>query len=1617
MASANSGPAEPDPWQLLAEYGACVIESWDLDRDRRKGEIFATLKAVDHGSMIARLEKSQLGIPLGVSTIIGAFDCLIHETDAEINGLGRKLFSADIFAANSPISEPVALLGFAEYLIDKLKQGTCTWMHINDVLHSLHGKAFISVIAPILQYYVEALGNVGLSEAMSNFLETTLRIIAKQKFLYRKDNFQLISLAVTGTILTFKLANQLCQVLLELYCEALHRQCSDGEFRTLWLNLLEWCVDVSVESSNAQIEPVLRGFFWRSVSREVISVVESCDEIVAERRLELVSVMLQRLPDTLEAETALPAAPTPITEAVEPFLFYLAEEIAFLLRENPRVLSHGSTIRYMTSSWAILKKAVPKCSLPTQQRLLKIHMGTLLWIDESNIEYFLGGFIPWSESLRHQSLLAAQIMLWVWRDVRIPNSPFWWMREGQVIDTFGQGYSALLIHSAFSFAWNLFFDYCIASPSTLAGYLASLFRITHLEVQLLPQDPSQLASFRMPCLSTYRMVLETAPLQAAAVHAVLAWLEGEPIILTVVTEESEVVEWHEGGDNDSKAGIWRQVADMSPPLSVTTPTPAFQSATPPSDIPAHAQGAHRLPLSQHSTLLPTASLQEEGEGEVIPIPVVPAVSAVAAVAPVPVVSVMSEVDSLPATRPVLSEVPTSPPVVLEAPVTRPVLSEVPTSPPVVLEAPVTRPVLREVPSAPPVLSEAPVTPPVLREVPVTRPVLSEVPSAPPVVLEAPVTRPVLREVPTAPPVVSEVPVTRPVLSGVPVTRPVLSKVPVTRPFLSEVPSAPPVLLEVPAARPVVSEVSEVAGSEAWRRRQVPQMEGLSKDDEGGELSAVVTPLGGGDLLGVILSVEVEALLSPGGETLCAEHVLPFDIGNESSFERCFVSFVAAECLCDIRRVLLTHAMPLGSSRAKVTPLSAQMEGGTRHSLTESALHRQTTGKIVGHSQLFLGALEYRTLSVDFPSSTAQYFQYFEGDILLLEGYPIGGEAVRLLGRVTGGRDSSGSFSIRFCAPRTRPLRTRCLEAFARPCSLSAQFVMNAFTSEKMSLALQDMQHLPESLRRLLFPSPPTLTSLRLPLVRATVPRHLYRVPRHWEKSFNPSQLRAIAEAGDEQKTLTLIKGPPGTGKTRTILGIVAAFLNASPINIVTKTVAEKVLITAPSNQAIDELCLLIKHEGLPGEREGQRLFPGKDFKMIRIGDIARMNPSLNDLALSEVIDVRLNSNPLSDVSRGTVGNAWAQPSHGHSRMKHQDDILKEANVICGTLASCAQSAVRNCSFNRIIIDEATQATEPETLLAMVKASKAFKKLILVGDECQLPPTVLTRLKDNRRLYQQSFFERCLEREEFAPILLEKQYRMIPSISRFIASTFYTKEPLEDADLVKGDDYELKELQTYRIPLNAFTFFQVDGTEKGDVSKSNQKEGDMIIALVEILKKGMQISNRTIGIIAPYRGQVQLLSRRLKNAQLDEGVLVNTVDAFQGSECDIILFSCVRSGYELGFLTNARRINVALSRAKVCLWVVGNSNTLQQSKHWAALIQNAKDRNAFLTAGACRDVIAEGDRVRENGQARFSRGEKRNRASSTGNQRKNFGQKSRSDTGSHKKHRLTVVRQDDRQRKN
>jgi hypothetical protein len=1516
MAYANSEPAEPDPWQLLAEYGACVIGSWDLDRDQRKGEIFATLKAVDHGSMLTRLEKSQSGIPLGLSTIIGAFDCLIHKTNAEITGLGRKLFSSDIFAANSPISEPVALLGFAEYLIDNLKQGTCTWMHINDVLHSLHGKAFISVIAPILQYYVEALGTVGLSEAMSNFLEATLRIIAKQKFLYRKDNFQLISLAVTGTILTFKLANQLCQELLELYCEALHRQCSDGEFRTLWLNLLEWCVDVSVESSNAQIEPVLGGFFWRSVSREVTSLLESCDEIVAERRLELVSVMLQRLPDTLEAETALPAAPTPITEAVEPFLFYLAEEIAFLLRENPRVLSHGSTIRYMTSSWAILKKAVPKCSLPTQQRLLKIHMGTLLWIDESNVGYFLGGFIPWSESLRHQSLLAAQIMLWVWRDVRIPNSPFWWMREGQVIDTFGQGYSALLIHSAFSFAWNLFFDYCIASPSTLAGYLASLFRITHLEVKLLPQDPSQLASFRMPCLSTYRMVLETAPLQAAAVHAVLAWLEGEPI-LTTVTEESEVVEWNEG-DNDSKAGIWRQVADMLPPLSVTTPTPAVQSATPPSDTPIHVQGAHSLPLSQHSTLLPTVSLQEEREGEVILIPVVPAVS----------------------------EVPTAPPVLLEVPAPVPVVS-----------------VVSEVVS-----------------LPATRPVVSEVPTA---------ARPVVSEVPAAPPVVSEVP------------------------------SAPPVLLEVPAARPVVSEVSEVsevAGSEAWRRRQVPQMEGLSKDDEGGEMSALV-PLGGGDLLGVILSVEVEALLSPGGETLCAEHVLPFDIGNESSFERCFVSFIAAECLCDIRRVLLTHAMPLGSSRARVTPLVAQMEGGTRHSLTESALHRQTTGKIVGHSQLFLGALEYRTLSVDFPSSTAQYFQYFEGDILLLEGYPIDGEAVRLLGRVTGGRDSSGCFSIRFCAPRTRPLRTRCLEAFARPCSLSAQFVMNAFTSEKMSLALQDMQHLPESLRKLLFPAPPTLTSLRLPLVRATLPRHLYRVPPHWENSFNPSQLRAIAEAGDEQKTLTLIKGPPGTGKTRTILGIVAAFLNASPINIMTKTVAEKVLITAPSNQAIDELCLLIKHEGLPGEREGQRLFSGKDFKMIRIGDIARMNPSLNDLALSEVIDVRLNSNPLSDVSRGTVGNGWAQPSHGHSRMKHQSDILKEANVICGTLASCAQSAVRNCSFNRIIIDEATQATEPETLLAMVKASKAFKKLILVGDECQLPPTVLTRLKDNRRLYQQSFFERCLEREEFAPILLEKQYRMIPSISRFIASTFYTKEPFEDADKVKGDDYELKELQTFRIPLNAFTFFQVDGTEKGDVSKSNQKEGDMIIALVEVLKKGMQISNRTIGIIAPYRGQVQLLSRRLKNAQLDEGVLVNTVDAFQGSECDIILFSCVRSGHELGFLANARRINVALSRAKVCLWVVGNSDTLQQSKHWAALIQNAKDRNAFVTAGACRDIIAEGDRVRENGQARFSRGEKRNHASSTGNQRKNSAKKSRSDAGSHKKHRPSVVRQDDRQLKN
>ncbi|KAI3949324.1 hypothetical protein MKW98_023261 [Papaver atlanticum] len=304
-----------------------------------------------------------------------------------------------------------------------------------------------------------------------------------------------------------------------------------------------------------------------------------------------------------------------------------------------------------------------------------------------------------------------------------------------------------------------------------------------------------------------------------------------------------------------------------------------------------------------------------------------------------------------------------------------------------------------------------------------------------------------------------------------------------------------------------------------------------------------------------------------------------------------------------------------------------------------------------------------------------------------------------------------------------------------------------------------------------------------------------------------------------------------------------------------------------------------------------------------------------------------------------------------ARAKLEASFANEAEIVFTTVSSSGRKIFSRLEhgFDMLVIDEAAQASEVAILPPLALSAA---RCVLVGDPQQLPATVISKAAGTL-LYSRSLFER-FQQAGCPTMLLSVQYRMHPQIRDFPSRHFYQGR-LTDSESVAN----LPDEVYYKDPLlRPYVFYDIThGREShrgGSVSYQNIHEAQFVLRLYEHLHrtlKSLGAKKVSVGIITPYKLQLKCLQREFEevlNSEEGKDLYINTVDAFQGQERDVIIMSCVRaSTHGVGFVADIRRMNVALTRARRALWVMGNANALMQCDDWAALITDAKGRNCYL----------------------------------------------------------------------
>ncbi len=448
--------------------------------------------------------------------------------------------------------------------------------------------------------------------------------------------------------------------------------------------------------------------------------------------------------------------------------------------------------------------------------------------------------------------------------------------------------------------------------------------------------------------------------------------------------------------------------------------------------------------------------------------------------------------------------------------------------------------------------------------------------------------------------------------------------------------------------------------------------------------------------------------------------------------------------------------------------------------------------------------------------------------------------------------------------------------------------------------------------------------------------------------LNPWQKEAVQMA-ISAKDIALIHGPPGTGKT-TVL-----------IEIIRQTVAQGgyVFATAPSNTACDHLLECLTACGLPALRLGH---PARIMKHLRHHTLdfqLAHHPyakTLEDLEF-QLERLFVQKERKSERGRGMNRLEKSEMKEEVARLKAQireldqqifQQVMNQAAVIVGTHTSAADPILRGKVFDLVVMDEASQSTEPSSWIPIQRA----QKIILAGDHFQLPPTVISKKAEEKGL-NKTLFERVHRLiPESLRMLLRVQYRMHQSIMNFSSKEFYEGKLIADESVKTHTLADLPHVNRDEFTEEAFLFLDTAGRgfeevlEAGSESRFNQEEAQLVLKHVtKLLQHG--VKPEEIAVISPYSAQVRLLARLMP----DGGIEVDSVDGFQGREKEAVIVSLVRSNVEgeMGFLTDTRRMNVAMTRARRKLVVIGDSATLSSIPFYEHFIQYAESIGAYRSS--------------------------------------------------------------------
>ena len=414
-------------------------------------------------------------------------------------------------------------------------------------------------------------------------------------------------------------------------------------------------------------------------------------------------------------------------------------------------------------------------------------------------------------------------------------------------------------------------------------------------------------------------------------------------------------------------------------------------------------------------------------------------------------------------------------------------------------------------------------------------------------------------------------------------------------------------------------------------------------------------------------------------------------------------------------------------------------------------------------------------------------------------------------------------------------------------------------------------------------------------------------------------------------------GPPGTGKTVT---------SATLVYHLTKQHMGQILVTAPSNVAVDQLTEKIASTGL---------------RVVRLASKTReaTTSSVDHLCLHVMTPLAAGDEfQKLQRLRDEIGELSHQDQKKYRslRNKTEKDILTAADVICCTCVGAGDPRLKNFRFRQVLIDEATQAIEAEALIPIAMGAK---QVVFVGDHCQLGPVVMCKAAAKAGLTQ-SLFERLVLIGN-RPIRLQVQYRMHPALSEFPSNMFYEGSlqngvTEEDRQLLNMPEYTGKEDFPWPVPSKPMFFYCITGMEEISASGTsylNRTEASYVEKVTTHLLR-MGVTPAQIGVITPYDGQKKYVSDYMRRAgalasSLYEAIEVASVDAFQGREKEFILVSCVRSSESqgIGFLSDPRRLNVALTRARLGIILIGNPRVLSKNPLWAALLLHFKEYDCLV----------------------------------------------------------------------